>query len=786
MTKGSLRYAAWNLIIPVLCALPADADQVCPVKDLGGHLDASWVSQYARHPFSDFSRDYFSYYCRDPDAAPGDHEVMLDAAWRIVLPDDAARLTRLMAEDLRVFLAERMDLRLPVAESSRNTPGTGGDRSIALCDTAWSGGLAECFRLDIGPGHLRIAAGRPEGVRAGVVRLVNEMGLRRAPIAALGVRDFQPRQRVRVGRVPLLGSYRDVVFQGNNGVIIGYTNLYTVSQSEIIPELTALREPALIERVRDNVRAAHQYGLRTYLHINTRLFDADSPLFTAHPALRGAKLHFHWPHQYVLCSEHPAVRAYLEESLEELVRTTHLDGVMLIIGGEEFYHCFMRAIDTDAEGAFSHQPAPPLHTKGRTNCARCDALGADAVVANLVNRLAAGAARANPIAEVVAWPYSASFFWSPDNTQAGFIQRMGSGTALLTEPEKEALIEKPGGIRKSLWDYSIDLIEPGDRARAQLELAKRAGIPLYFKSDHEHAYEASRLPYIPCVDRWWDRSAALVDSGADGSWVFSYVYRPSFGSTGTRIAQWLWWDPVPDKEETLQQLARSIAGTRGGPHLRNVWQLVSDAVGRDPGFVSEYFHGPSFLGPEHPMLADPDAELPDVFFVRRSRTNRPVFDDYPRGNVEVFATTYGQMRQLLGQAVRDLDVAETHVPDCNRPVFDAEAAAVRFLFHTTRTQENFYRAFLMRNRFFELVRDPDVATQHQDEAATTLALWETVLKDELDNARTALAVAEQDPRLYQLAAFSRDPETLRTKILILQNELDSFLPDLARRHRLSP
>jgi hypothetical protein len=122
MTKGSLRYAAWNLIIPVLCALPADADQVCPVKDLGGHLDASWVSQYARHPFSDFSRDYFSYYCRDPDAAPGDHEVMLDAAWRIVLPDDAARLTRLMAEDLRVFLAERMDLRLPVAESSRNTP----------------------------------------------------------------------------------------------------------------------------------------------------------------------------------------------------------------------------------------------------------------------------------------------------------------------------------------------------------------------------------------------------------------------------------------------------------------------------------------------------------------------------------------------------------------------------------------------------------------------------------------------------------------------------------------
>jgi hypothetical protein len=50
-----------------------------------------------------------------------------------------------------------------------------------------------------------------------------------------------------------------------------------------------------------------------------------------------------------------------------------LDGAVIIIGGEGFYHCFMRPFDVK---------------KGHTNCARCEALGADRVVANLCNRMA--------------------------------------------------------------------------------------------------------------------------------------------------------------------------------------------------------------------------------------------------------------------------------------------------------------------------------------------------------------------------------------------------------------
>ena len=183
--------------------------------------------------------------------------------------------------------------------------------------------------------------------------------------------------------------------------------------------------------------------------------------------------------------------------------------------------------------------------KGHTNCERCEAIGAETVVANLCNLLAEAARRVNPEAEVLAWPYSAGHVWSADMAQTGFIRRLKPGTAILTEFVKDSVMEKPEGVRKSLWDYSIDLIGPGERAKQQIEACHAAGIPIRVLSMIEETFEASLLPHIPCMDRWADRAEAMTSSGADS--VFVFQMGPYDASSAAEINKFLWWDPAPDK-----------------------------------------------------------------------------------------------------------------------------------------------------------------------------------------------------------------------------------------------
>src|SRR5690606_34243104 len=98
--------------------------------------------------------------------------------------------------------------------------------------------------------------------------------------------------------------------------------------------------------------------------------------------------------------------------------------------------------------------------------------------------------------------YSAVSLWAEDIYQSGLIARLNPGTAILTEAVKDTLIDKPFGIKKLLWDYSIDLIGPSERAMHQIELCNERGIPTTVLSMYEMSFEAALLPEIPCMDRW--------------------------------------------------------------------------------------------------------------------------------------------------------------------------------------------------------------------------------------------------------------------------------------------
>ncbi len=780
-----------NVFLPVVACLTivitcvvfpsgmAAQSQTPPAETLAGigaRLSRESTEAYAQCPFSVLSKDFFSRFSRDPEAHVETGEVEITPEWRIVTVNPSSLLAGLMAEHLAVFLDQRMGVKLTI---SAEDPGVGSGRKRIVLSESGGGTptVPGSFTLHVQDDQIEISGMDPEGLRDGVVRLVHETGLREAPFATKGEQIFSPRIPVRLGSVPQMGSYRDLVFMGYNTVFVGGGSLYALSTSNAIPELVERRNPGSLAATRSAVTEAKRYGLKPYAFIDIRQkFPKDHPVFLNHPEIRGT-LTWKADGEYVLCTEHPLVKQYLSESVEGLFREVPgLEGITLIIGGEGFYHCFMRPYNV---------------AKGHTNCPRCEPLGAETVVSNLCNTLAEAARRVNPQALVIAWPYSAEHVWSKDKAQAGFIEKLNPGTAIFTEIEKDEYVEKPEGVRKHLWDYSIDLIGPGERAKQQIAACQTRGIPIFLKSEPEISYEAPRLPHIPCMDRWASRAEALASCGASGAWVFP-AFKPNYGTSAAELNRFFWWNPVEPEDEILTRLAQRIAGKAAGPHLRKAWALVSEAIPFSPELPS-YYTGPYYLGPAHPMCADLKATLPEVFYgyylFMAEMTDsegvklRPTFVTSPTGNVPVFGGMYRKMEGLLGQATAELDQAEPLVEQRHQLTFRAESSPLRWFYHTARTEANFYESCQLRDRLAAL-SDAGVPSGTQAiEAEQAWRRWKDVLENELENTQEALPIMEADMRLdFYFGGdhtFPHGSDMLKAKLEILHKEVEEYLPGIA-------
>jgi hypothetical protein len=747
--------------------------------EITARLAKETAAAYDACRFSALSKDYFNRFARDPRATPGSREVAIESDWRIVLPADVSQVGEVMAGHLQQFLRDRMGTNLPIEKHDAVALAQLKSPAVVLIDKA--GGdpkIKESFSIRSEKRRITVHGDSPNGLRDGIVRLVDLIGFREAPILDLGSTVYAPRLRVRLGAVPTGGTAKDVVFFGHNSVLYGGGDLYALSQSNVIPELTVRRVPGMLEANQKGMQEFGTYGLNVYAWLNTRQkFPKDDPVFRAHPEIRGA-LTWAADGEYTLCTSHPRVRQYLKESIQGMFESLpQLRGVVLIVGGEGFYHCHMRPFDV---------------AKGHTNCARCEPLGAEAAVADLCNDLASAARSVRPDAEVVLWPYSAEHVWAADAPATGFLERLKPGAALLTEIEKSEVISKPHGIQKSIWDYSIDFIGPATRTKQQIAVCSKHGIPIYVRGEPELGFEAPRLPQIPCMDRWAERGEVLASCGADGAWVFP-AFRPFYGTSTAEINKFLWWTPVPAREKLLHDFAKRLAGAPAADRLRNAWKETSAAIACSPELPS-YYTGPYYLGPLHPMCADANARLPEVFYgqylfhaeIKDSEglKKEPTFYTTPR-TPSSFGACYREMEKHLAQAATDVREAAQLVDERHRLTFDAESGPILWLYHTARTHANFYESCQLRDALAATLKKGSLSPVEKADAIEKLARWKPLLEDELDNTQDALPLLRADMRLDPYYGgdhtFPHGEEMIKAKLEILQREISEYLPSLTAK-----
>lgn len=743
--------------------------------DFNAMLSERWqvhAAEMDASPFSRLTRDYYSRYVHDPKLLPAEGEVTIDDQWEIVVPPGSSETATLMAWHLMEFFETAMGLNFSIENKPQHASYA---HSILLQEEG--GGdpdSEESFTISIAKNKISVIGRDPAGLRDGIVRLMDRVGFRRAPFLTPGETVYRPRVAIRQGAH---GSHRDTVLMGYNAILAGGSSLYAMSTSDAIPELAKRRVPGILEGSYTVARDARRYGLKTYFHMGTQeKFAPDAAIFKAHPEIRGART---WKEDgdYTLCTEHPLVQQYLRESVAEIFNgDPKLDGITIIIGGEGFYHCYMR---------------PYGVKKGHTNCTRCEPLGAEQVVANLCNLVAEAARAVNPEAQILAWPYSAAHVWSSDAAQTEFIKKLKPGVTILTEMVKDETIDKPEGIHKSLWDYSIDMIGPGERAKAQLAACREAGIPLRLLGMAEETFEASLLPHIPSMDRWVDRAEAFATCGADSIYVFQMG--PYDATSAAEVNKHLWWDAAPDKETFLSSFAARIGGDEAAPHIRKAWQHVSEAIDFSPE-IGPYYQGAHYLGPMHPMVADIDAEVPAIFYgyylfyaemtAADAFKGRPTFHTNARGEGEVFEHYFRKMEDRLLHASEEMNLAAKTVTRPYRLMFDAENFPVQWFYRTARTAANFQESCRLRDQLAALTATVPLDEATLKNASVTYTHWREVLLNEQENAEAALPIMIADVRLdpYHRGdhSLSKGEDMLRAKLELLQHELDVVLPGIAK------
>ncbi len=253
-------------LITGLLAMPAAAGEDAAQNET---LAQESVAAYKASPFSEFSRDYFARFSRDPDVKAAKHEVAVDSTWQVSDPPSPSVCAATMRGYFQDFLQRRMQVTLGDGPKA-------GQRSRAkkqiILREAGGGvpGIPESYTLEITKDRVLVQGRDAPGLRDGIVRLVDLMGFRQGPVLPLGISVVKPRLPVRLGAVPYLGSFREAVFLGYNAVFVPAGSLFELSTSDALPELQSRRNPQLRTNFVAAVNEAAQLGLKTYCWLETR------------------------------------------------------------------------------------------------------------------------------------------------------------------------------------------------------------------------------------------------------------------------------------------------------------------------------------------------------------------------------------------------------------------------------------------------------------------------------------------------------------------------------------
>ncbi len=466
--------------------------------------------------------------------------------------------------------------------------------------------------VDAAPGRVVLEAADIRGAWRGLVWMEREMAWRHAPILPAGRHRLGPHFAARITTSlfapgledpadPLAYTepyLRSMVHCGYTGFFI-YINLWEYIRSRVLPELDAPAAERKLAELQALAARAAACGLEVYPLLAAPGFTPAHPVFKAHPELRGGTSSARRLH--ALCASVSRARKFFAEQVARLCGIRPAPGgLIFIIGGEGFRHCYT---------------TPNPRTARVTNCPRCARRRPAAVLAPLLNAMTRAIRRAAPGTRAIYWPYS-SFVWQKKpvgkykwQEDLALISRLDRRSTWMLDLEKDAAVEIPGVGATQVYDYSIQYIGPSPKFILESAAACRRAVELAVKTETTQTIELFSLPYIPVMQRWEARHAAIRQS--DAALVLeTWRLNGFWPAPSVELAFWLTMAESLPAGEALRRVACRVYGARAAGAVLRAWQAFSRAWETSYARYGTYWDGPLFLGPAHPF------DLGTAFLVR--------------------------------------------------------------------------------------------------------------------------------------------------------------------------
>ncbi len=469
-----------------------------------------------------------------------------------------------------------------------------GPKKPAICRIEYVNTFSpEEHEIHVSVDEVQVRAGDTEGIRRALFWIQDEMLKRGGPFLPAGTQRRKAVIRTRISRCffgPInrppanrdeledsVNYYPDTYLNrlAHDGVNVLWITIKfrDTVPSKIFPEI-APNGARRLAKLRDTVRRCARFGIRVYVFcIEPDSLTLDSPLLAKHPELKGHVI----DSRAAFCVSSRVGREYLIEATQTLFeRVPGLGGMIVIPVGERFTQCSSIA-----------QPESGT-TEERCNCRRCSRKAPQDVLYDTLAALRRGMNTADPMAELISWPYGQLIMWGEDLTvrAAGHVPK---GVILQHNFETGGSARQLGKDR-ALWDYWLSVVGPSPAfelaSRAALANGTRVSAKLQVGCSHEDA----TVPFVPVPGLLYAKYRRMHELGVSSvmqSWYFG-----NYPSVMTRAAGLLSFAPLVDSEKDflLDLAARTWGGQAAG--VVNAWIHFRRAYEQYPAAHLFGYYGP--------------------------------------------------------------------------------------------------------------------------------------------------------------------------------------------------
>ena len=686
---------------------------------------------------------------KNPEVYLKKEGVVVTDDWQIVYPDDADRVIKIAANDLREYFEVSLEVYPTVRPAS-----LAQKTKIIEYNTLYNGKKSS-YKLTVEDDKITISGADSRGAAQGSYFIEDQMNLNEGPVIAKGVTEKEPIYSPRM----IHSGYGLDMFPDEHLRTIAHHGMDAILVFTKDVHIT----PYGFLDFNDLIYRAAGYGIDVYAysyHKNYR-----------HPSDPHAKEDYRKTYGR-LFKECPGLKGivFVGESCDFPSKDPNTCGVP----------AHMARTDLQYKATWFSRPYPgwyPCNDYGEFMTLIRDVIWEE-----------------NPEADIVLWTYN----WGnkPKEARLELIRSLPEGITLQATYEMFELFPIEGGMER-LSDYSISFAGPGQYFASEAEEAKKCGVKLYTMSNTGGlTWDVGVIPYVPVPYQWKDRWDSMQKAHDDWGLCglmesHHYGFYPSFVS---ELHKATCWSPVDDFDTHIRAIAVRDFGEENADKVLDAWKYMSDGI-RKYVSTDEDQYGPFRIGPAYPLLLLDDTVIPSPDFAhfKNNYICHPMynFDITKMARLNYEINSISEMRELFKKGA---DIFEEILPSipANR-LDDAKRmyGLARFIENSAKTTVNVKKWHILKHKLgfkptmhiigpakndFVLNEEIFDAIPVKERNAIILEM-KAIAEAEIENAKATIPLVDFDSRLgwEPSMEYMCDREHLEWKIKHVEKSVGSLM-----------